>query len=414
MMVHFRKRISPETIAKINNAIIQSSQPPPKNNDHDTAPPSQSGDEPTDLTTPDTEPQPPQNPAPNNGKLLLDATCTPADITYPTDLKLLNEAREKTERIIDVLHSTLPNKNKKPRTYREKARKAYLDVVLNKKPRANKIRTAIGKQLRYLKRNLSHIHKLLENGAQLRRLSRYWHKCLMVIHTLYDQQQHMYQTKTHRVCDRIVSISQPHIRPIVRGKIAQSVEFGAKISASYVNGYVTLERISFDAYNETTDLTVQAENYKHHHGSYPQSIHADKIYQTRANRNWCKERGIRLSGRPLGRPRQMSDEEKKQQRKDETDRIPIEGKFGNLKRKGTLQRIMAKLSDTAVTVIGVGILVMNLDQLLRQLCALIAWLKSQPPTRATQQNTTKEVENKKSRSCAVELLEIYGLLKWAA
>jgi IS5 family transposase len=60
----------------------------------------------------------------------------------------------------------------------------------------------------------------------------------MVIHTLYDQQQHMYQTKTHQVADRIVSISQPHIRPIVRGKIAQRVEFGAKISASYVNGYI--------------------------------------------------------------------------------------------------------------------------------------------------------------------------------
>jgi IS5 family transposase len=96
IMVHFRKRISPESIAKINNAIIQRSQPPQKNNDDDTAPPSQNSDEPNDLTTPAIEPEPPQSPAPNNGQLLIDASCTPADITYPTDLKLLNEALGKS------------------------------------------------------------------------------------------------------------------------------------------------------------------------------------------------------------------------------------------------------------------------------------------------------------------------------
>lgn len=414
MMVHFRKRISPESLILINNAIIQRSQPQQKNTHDEAAPPSQNSDEATGLTTPPAEPEASQSPAPNNGKLVIDATCTPADITYPTDLKLLNEAREKSERIIDVLYATLPHKIKKPRTYRKKARKAYLDVVLNKKPRANKIRTAISKQLRYLKRNLGHIHKLLDNGAQLRSLRRYWHKSLMVIHTLYDQQQHMYLTKTHRVADRIVSISQPHIRPIVRGKLAQSVEFGAKISASYVNGYVTLERISFDAYNETADLPVQAENYKKIHGSYPQSIHADKIYQTRANRAWCKERNIRLSGRPLGRPRQMSREEKKQQRKDETDRIPIEGKFGNSKRKGTLNRIMAKLSDTAVTVIGIGILVMNLDQLVRQLYALIARLISKPLTPPAQQKHNQRNQNPKTPNRPINLLDFYPSIKWAA
>jgi IS5 family transposase len=54
--------------------------------------------------------------APPSGKLLIDATCTPADITCPTDLKLLNEAREKTERIIDDLHASLGGGVKKPRT----------------------------------------------------------------------------------------------------------------------------------------------------------------------------------------------------------------------------------------------------------------------------------------------------------
>ena len=46
----------------------------------------------------------------NQGRLILDATCAPADIKYPTDLGLLNQAREHTEKIIDALH----NKNQSP------------------------------------------------------------------------------------------------------------------------------------------------------------------------------------------------------------------------------------------------------------------------------------------------------------
>jgi len=366
MMVHFRKRIRPETLEQINLAIIGSARseagPPqdPPASPPDATPPS--GDDSSDV--PSEEPEP-------NGKLIIDATCTPADITYPTDLKLLNEAREKTERIIDDLHATMPGKVKKPRTYRKKARRDFLDVGLSKQPKASRIRTAIGKQLRYIKRNLGHIHRMLDNGASLSNLSAYWHKCLMVIHTVYDQQLEMVQQRSHRCADRIVSISQPHVRPIVRGKVSQRVEFGAKISASHVDGFVLLDRFSWDAYNETSDLEDQAEAFRQRFGHYPASIHADKIYQTRANRGWCKERGIRLSGKPLGRPRELTPEEKKRQRQDEKDRIPIEGKFGNAKRKGSLQRIMAKLAVTSRTVVNIGLIVLNLDAILRFLRALI-------------------------------------------
>jgi len=95
------------------------------------------------------------------------------------------------------------------------------------------------------------------------------------------------------------------------------VEFGEEISASHVDGFILLDRFSWDAYNETSDLSEQAEKFRQRFGHYPASTHADKIYQTRVNRAWCKERGIPLSGKPLGRPRELSWEEKKQQRQDE-------------------------------------------------------------------------------------------------
>ena len=371
MMVHFRKRISPEALEKVNQAMVNEARRPTE----PPEPPKGGGAPAGDEAQVAAECGHLPDAAPNNGKLLIDATCTPADITWPTDLKLLNEAREKTERIIDDLHASMPGNPKKPRTYRQKARRDYLSVALCKKPKAAKIRTAIGKQLRYVKRNLGHIDRQVENGASLLALTDYWHKCLMVIHTLYEQQLGMYRDRTHRCADRIVSISQPHVRPIVRGKASQRVEFGAKISASHVDGFILLDRFSWDAYNETGDLTGQTEAFRQRFGHYPESIHADKIYQTRANRAWCKDKGIRLTGKPLGRPRELSREEKRRQRQDEKDRIPIEGKFGNAKRKGTLQRVMAKLAVTSRTVVGIGLIVLNLDTLLRILRAVMAKLR---------------------------------------
>lgn len=392
MMVHFRSRFSGEDLAAINERIVLAEGDDDMEDDGaDDRDVEQEKDKhaagrveidpPLDASESQSMPDPgaeaPAEPS-NNGKLLVDATCTPADITYPTDLKLLNEAREKAEHVIDLLHADLGGTMAKPRDYRRKARKDFLAVVKSKRPGARKIRCAIGKQLRYLRRDLGHIAAQLAAGASLEALTAYEHKCLMVIHTLFDQQLHMYRNRVHRVADRIVSISQPHVRPIVRGKASAPVEFGAKISVSCVDGYVYLDRLSWDAYHEAGDLPGQIEAYHERHGCYPESVHADKIYRTRANRAYCKQRGIRLSGlRPGALPQNAGElaELKAQVHADELARIPVEGKFGNAKRKGTLARIMAKLSHTAECVIHVGMITMNLDKKLAEpLRALMARL----------------------------------------
>lgn len=179
----------------------------------------------------------------NKGKLIIDATCCPSDIAYPTDLNLLNQARIQTEKIIDKLYKGVKLKlTQKPRTYRKLARKNYLLVAKQRRPR-KKIRTqAIKKQLQYLKRNLSSIEELLLTGASLLSLSKKEYKNLLVVSEVYRQQLWMYKNKAIRIDDRIVSINQPHIRPIVRGKAGSSVEFGAKISVSCVDNYVFLDR----------------------------------------------------------------------------------------------------------------------------------------------------------------------------
>ena len=231
-------------------------------------------------------------------------------------------------------------------------------------------RKAIKKQLQYINRNLGHIKLLQTSGAKLGWLNNQQYKMLLVVATVYQQQLSMYENKQQRIDDRIVSLTQPHIRPIVRGKAGTPVEFGAKLSVSYQNGYVFIDRLSWNNFNESGDLKLQAEEFKIATGNYPESIHVDQIYRTQENRAWCKEHGIRITGVPLGRPPIIVDKEKKNQAQlDERFRSRIEGKFGEAKRRFSLNRVMTKLSETSQTAIAIIFLVMNLSTLLRQFFA---------------------------------------------
>jgi IS5 family transposase len=260
------------------------------------------------------------------------------------------------------------NENKKPRTYRNTARKEYLNVAKKRRPSKKQRRKAIKKQLQYLKRNLAHIDRLIAVGGKLPCLSSQKHKILLVVNEVYRQQLFMHENSLSRVDNRIVSLTQPHVRPIVRGKAGSSVEFGAKLSASCYEGYVFLDRISWDNFNESGDLKAQVEAFKAATGYYPESVHVDQIYRTKDNRKWCKDRGIRMSGPALGRPpKNISKETKKQAQLDERDRNCIEGKFGEAKRRYSLDRVMTKLSNTSETAIAITFLVMNLSALLRRI-----------------------------------------------
>ncbi len=363
MLVHFRERIDINVVNKINQEIVKQAR--------------ETKEEVVKEKKSETEDSKSEPELPNRGKLILDASCAPADISYPTDFGLLNQARKQTETIIDILYTSLKVKKiKKPRTYRKIARKNYLAVAKKRKPTIKERRKAIKRQLQYMKRNFAHIQQLIDLGASLVNLSNSQYKILLVVAEIYRQQLWLYENKKQSIEDRIVSLSQPHIRPIVRGKAGKNVEFGAKFSASCYEGYVFLEHISWDNFNESKDLKSQVEAYKSYTGYYPESVHVDQIYRTRENQAWCKERGIRISGPPLGRPpKNVSPQTKKQALEDERIRNCIEGKFGQGKRRFSLGRVMAKLPHTSLTSIAISFLVMNLSTLLaRVFCVFLCLL----------------------------------------
>ncbi|MBR0393184.1 MAG: transposase, partial [Oscillospiraceae bacterium] len=265
MMTRFRQRITPEMIAWVNDQIIGRKQAEEKGDDNqndsdkdDTSPPEAGGDK--ALAAQGDEKEETEN----EGTLILDATCVPQNIRFPTDSSLLNEAREKTEEIIDILHEHGMTEGRKPRTYRKVARKQYNSFSKARKKSGKMIRKVVRQQLGYLKRNLGYIEEIVKKHPDCLKqvLSRYKARCLEVIRLLFTQQQEMFRKNTHRVEKRIVSISQPWVRPIIRGKQNAEVEFGAKIEMSVVDGYLRIEDLRWDAFNESTTLIDSVEAYR--------------------------------------------------------------------------------------------------------------------------------------------------------
>lgn len=342
VLVLFRKRISMDMIMEANEYMLSDSR-----EDDDNQPPSG-----TSGSIDGKEEEEPEN----KGTMMLDATCAPSNIRYPQDYSLLNEAREKLESIIDRFAKGYGFK--KPRTYRREARRNYLTLAKCKKRSTKKIRKTIRKQLSYVKRDIGYLEEYMSEGYAPTSKEV---KLFLTIRKLYEQQEYMYRNSTHSIANRIVSIAQPYLRPIVRGKIKTPVEFGAKFDLSIDSeGYGRIEKISFDAYNESACLQDAVERFKERTGHYPERVLADQIYRNRANRAYCKLLGIRLSGPKLGRPTATAKADKKIEYKDNTDRIEVERAFSLSKRCYGLGLIKTKLEDTTLTSIALSIFVTNL------------------------------------------------------
>ena len=351
LMVYFRKRLTPEVLGEINEMILRDAKErqekeaeQDRNDDDDSAPPSGGG---------------------NSGTLIVDATCAPSNIRFPQDVSLLDEARENAEQIIDTLQEQ--SKEKKPRTYRNKAHKDSLKYMRSRKHTEKKTREAIRKQLQYLRRDLVIIDSMLQSNLQL---PPKWRTRMATLPKIYEQQRYMYDNHTHSVPDRIVSVSQPFIRPIVRGKAGKPVEFGAKLDISVSDGWTRLECWSFDAYNEATRLTETIERYKAREGHWPERVLADKIYRNRENLSYCKAHGIRLSGPALGRPKKDEQSDRQKTYLDQNERIEVERQFSLAKRRCNLGKVKTKLEETIGFTLAMSIVVLNLRKIQRTLSHL--------------------------------------------
>ncbi len=361
MLTHFRKRFSAEDVKQINEELYRRMHEGQDDNDDDV----DGGPQVAAGENSGTALKEGDSPAENAGTLVLDATVGPSDIRYPTDISLLNECREDCEKMLDMLWPHTDRVGHKTPYSRKKARKSYLALAKQRNPRRAAIRKAVGLQLAYVGKAIAAVEELIAlAGADVlpgRKLEQ-----LAVIREIYHQQSQMAQSDTRRCEDRIVSLRQPHVRPIKRGKAGCETEFGQKLALAVVDGFTFIEEQSWDNFAEGVTLIDSAERYRQRHGVYPKAILADMIYRNRKNLDFCKAHHIRLSGPRLGRPKESEREQDKQQAyQDSCERNIVEGRNGTVKRRFGLDLVMAYLADSAMTEAALAIFAMNVSHCMR-------------------------------------------------
>jgi hypothetical protein len=293
-----------------------------------------------------------------------DATAVPVKIKFPQDTTLLNQARLSLEAMaIEMAHQlNQPN----PRMYKREAKQTWTAFSRHPKRQKGGVRKQLKAQLQYVRRDLRYVDEFLDQGATLddKQATR-----LGVIRILFDQQWYMYTNKTHQVADRIVSLQQPYIRPIQRGKANAPVEFGAKVDCSMSEGVIEIERLDFSAFSESVDFAATLDHYYDVHGHYPDEVLADTLYRNRANLKLCKDLGIKICGPKLGRhPKHVDAEQRRQDTDAENRRGAIERRFAFMKGTLGLDLVNTRTAESLAVKIDQAIVLSNVLALLRVLC----------------------------------------------
>lgn len=304
----------------------------------------------------------------NLDTMYTDATCYESGMRYPTDPKLLWEGIEKSYVIMCTLSAKL--KVHRPRTKFVDVEKANL--AYRKQRRHTKVQTRklTRRLLNLLGKILKEIRRLeRENAGAEKLLTARQKSDVDIITRMYRQQRNHFGNNDPResVKDRIVSISKPYVRPIVRGKEVKSVEFGAKCNNIQVDGLSFIEKLSFNAFNEGTRLPHCLKMHRRLFGVDAKKVGGDAGYAGNTNREYCRERGIETSFVKRGRPSFVKKDN--DIIRNELARVRatrMEGSFGTQKEHYGLKRIKARTKQTEILYIFFGIHTANVVQLVRR------------------------------------------------
>jgi transposase, IS5 family len=292
---------------------------------------------------------------------MQDATCYESRIAYPTDVKLLWECCTEVHAILQ--DGRKKSGLRKSRCKFGKRQQEYLSYQKARKKTKRKEKKMIKKLLKFLLRLLvllEKTHALLS----VRKIAR-----LQTIIKIYQQQhQKAYGTNSEPIKDRIVSLSKPYVRPIVRGKEAKPVEFGAKVNKVQIDGISFIEQISFDAFNECTRYKEGIYLQRKLFGKCTHQS-ADTIYATNENRRYSKEQNIHTNFIPKGKQKaQYLDQAALLRKELNKERATVlEGSFGNEKNHYLLQKINARNQTTETCWIFFGMITANASIIARRM-----------------------------------------------
>lgn len=302
----------------------------------------------------------------NLDTMYTDATCYESEMRYPTDPKLLWEGIEKSYETMCELSKRLGIH--RPRTKYLDVQKANLVYRKQRKRSKSQTRKMTRRLLDLLGKILKGIRRMERETDEAGKLLTVREKGdLDIITKMYRQQKKHFQSKDCResIPDRIVSISKPYVRPIVRGKEVKNVEFGAKVNNILVDGISFIEKLSFNAFSEGTRLVHCLKMHKRLFGVEAKKIGGDTGYAGTENRDYCKANGIQTSFVKRGRPF-SEDKKEKDKVRQELARVratAMEGSFGTQKEHYDLKRVKARTKLTEILYIFFGIHTANVVQL---------------------------------------------------
>jgi hypothetical protein len=279
---------------------------------------------------------------------MQDATCYESRIAFPTDVKLIWSCCHEAYQIIQRQRKFL--KLRKSRMNYQRQKEFFQSYQKTKKKTRRAEKKLRKKLLKFLRKLIEHLQTL-----ELKNLSNKEQVKLKHIKKIYEQQHgKLYGNKP--IEDRIVSLSKPYIRPIVRGKETKTVEFGAKVNVLQIDGINFIEHLSYDAFNEGTRLTNGIHLHRKLFGRCSH-LSADQIYATNVNRKYCRENNIATNFIPKGKQRPQHIEQAAVLRKtlNVARGTILEGSFGNEKNHYLCNRIPARnqLTETAWIFFGI-------------------------------------------------------------
>lgn len=236
-----------------------------------------------------------------NKILVCDTTVVPSGIAYPTDISLLEKVRAKA---VGYLEKAKQFTADTYRTYKRTARKVFITYQKIRHHTIQSRRRVQRKILQFSKRNVAQLKNALEKISQgannsLNKIKnkvqeqflKQAHAFLVTASNIVEQQKDIY--KRLPVKERIVSVHQPHLRPMVRGKYPVEVEFGPKILLNLKNNFLFLEHLSFNNISDSQLLDISLKGYQERFGSLPAQLAADRGFWSKDNHQLAVDYGIK-------------------------------------------------------------------------------------------------------------------------
>lgn len=267
-------------------------------------------------------------------KITMDASCYESELRYPTDVKLLWESVEWSYGRMRQISKALNRPQLRSKYLKWKKR--YVGY--------SKMRRKTKKKKRALRRSsLLLIKKFADFLFDNRRLlSERDRSMLDTVKKVYSQQYAWFH-RGIKPKNRIVSLHKDYLRPIVRGKEVNPVEFGAKVNKIQIGGISFIEHLSFNAFNEGTRFKNSIYLAQSLSRRKTQVAGADAIYATNANRRFATSQNIKTDFKPKGpkrKDRKVQDQLKRLIQKERATKL--EGSFGKDKEHYHLRRVKAR------------------------------------------------------------------------